>query len=253
LFEPPPEIELALQLLRANREGGEPAAWRCFEQHTDLRPDSLLVARLRPDLGHPGKVILPPHLGRFLDEHRQRLRRKREAAILLEKAQSVHRSLRLPPGHRVAQALRTSGEAPTARLRDELPGALALAEGEGYAGANLVRRAEEIAYLDNRPLAQTRKRAVDKHGNLREKITSLDVLAEVFDDPTALDAYRGAEDALLLEHLITQARLTARECEVLDLYRRGFEPEAIAGHLGVASGTVYVLLASVRAKLRAVA
>ena len=158
----------------------------------------------------------------------------------------------MPPGHRVAQALRASGEAPTARLRDELPGAVMLAEGEGHVGRDVVRRAEEIVYETNRYLGLTRKRVVDKHGNLREKITSLDALVEVF-DPAALAAYDGVEAGMLLDSLVTRGRLSQRELEALALFRQGFKPQEIAAHLGISSGTVYVLLGRVRTKLATVA
>jgi DNA-binding CsgD family transcriptional regulator len=258
MFEPPPEIRAVLEMLRSAKRSDVIGALALATEFLGREPDALLLPILMDEFADPASSVVPVVLWGLL-YHRERLASD-PARWYTEQAEVAFRTLQLRPGHRVLQALRSSSASCTAALRDELRGAVALAEGDGCFGLGLVRAVEERVYLENRRLGLTRKLTEDELGRLREKVESLEELAEVYGDaladvadPGAVDAYRGIEDGLLLDRLVSQASLSSREREVLNLCRRGFEPDEIGIHLGISTGTVYVLLGRVRAKLAVVA
>lgn len=86
------------------------------------------------------------------------------------------------------------------------------------------------------------------------RLAPLDALPELsgfFQDPGALDAYRGVERPILIEQLIARAGLPPRELEAVALLLSGLEPKEAAARLGVAWSTARVVLRRAYLKLAA--
>jgi hypothetical protein len=81
----PPEVEFALEFLRATKRGDEQLAWAMFEQYAGLRPDSHLRVVTRSALEDAENVVIPL-LACFLNHHMQRLQSRAETKRLYSSA-----------------------------------------------------------------------------------------------------------------------------------------------------------------------
>jgi DNA-binding CsgD family transcriptional regulator len=222
VFGWPPETDRALDFLDAHREHDERAALRAFEQETGVRPDPLLVARMRRALKErPGEVILPARLGRLLDEHRQRLRRRQEAFRVPEE------TARIRSGIRVYGSLERSLEALAgSRERHEKEKALR----ERIPGAAYVERAERPPG-DN--IAGATASAIRDEGLERPDQPDLVVPLshEIRDDVTELVAFFRREDLRQLRRDAPEAGLSAQEEQVFGLVLDGLDNAEIVASL----------------------
>jgi DNA-binding CsgD family transcriptional regulator len=225
MFAPPPETKIALRLLRANREGGGPAAWRCFEQHTDLRPDSLLVARLRPALDS-GIAILPARLGRLLDEHRKRLLRHQEAARIPVETERLRRGIRCFPSLDASlEALRVAGQTREEALWERIPGVAYIEKAESPPGSNIAGAVGSAI----------RKEGLERpdHPDLITPLTH-----EIRDDLNELVAFFRREELRDLQGDASRAGLSAQEQQVFTLALDGLGNDELAAQLSRSSEQV---------------
>jgi len=189
LFELPPDVRAVLQMLRTARSGDIPQALAQAEMYLGRRLDMMLRNLLEGEFSSPRRSVIPVVL-QGLNYHKDRLATPPTRWYQTRKRE-VYQRLRKSSGRRLIQALLAYDDSPYERLHTELPGAIMLAEAEGFFGSTLPRGAEEIIYRGARHVGMTRKRVEDESGVLWEKFV---LLSEVLADPT-LDAYDGADKA----------------------------------------------------------
>jgi DNA-binding CsgD family transcriptional regulator len=170
--------------------------------------------RLRPALKRP-EMLIVPELGRLLDEHRQRLRRRQEATRVREETATIRRGI---------------------RMYDSLDAALDVLAATGE------RREKEKALLERIPAVTYIKKAISPpNSNIAGRVACavrreglerrdhpnlpLELKHEPRDDFLELVSFLERED---LRRDASQAGLSAQERETFDLLLDGYDNTTIS-------------------------
>jgi hypothetical protein len=216
LLRPLPEVENALEVIKAHEAGGTRAARGAFEQCRGVRLDPLAMESLRPDLEHTEDLVVP-HLARRLEEHCERLRRKQEAADVPDETERIRRGIKRYPSLDVSlNALRVAGQSHEEALRERIPGVAYVAKADSSPNSNIAGRAAD---------------AIRREGLERpdEPDLLVPLSRDLKDDVPELVAFVQRED---LWRDVSRAGLSPQEWETFLLVLDGLSNAEIAAELG---------------------
>ena len=260
----PPEHIECIRALGALEEGDEAPFWHFVEKQLGRPPDDLLLEVLdRYFLPH-GRRLPSWVFVRLLDHHRRRLTYAKPERWYDWLAGQVYLRLRKTPEHRLMLSLQGYPASPYARLKMELPKAVAIAEREGFFGGYfgnprswhnefMLGDVERQIVHANRPLRDTRKR--QKRGDDEwDTVVSLEMLGEqdrkqFLAAPDFEEEFASLEDERLERRRDELSKkLSPKEQELIHFIRRVYDQkkhgdslvDAAAYHLGKAPSTVRV-------------
>ncbi len=175
----PPEMEAALEIARAVRDGDEGRARQLIEAFVGRPLDPILTeaygAETWAELTDWESGMLPA-LVWFLEYHGERMKTEPNKWYK-ERTEYVYHKLKKLDDRDLVRLLKREDEGRAERLerlRGELPGAIMAAETQGYFGRYVVRPVERRIIKDNRLLRDTRKKIEPSwEGGSTDKIVAL--------------------------------------------------------------------------------